>query len=229
MNAIAQSVLSDLGPLAFSVLALLFFSSISVWIVFLLKTLSLLRGLYLQKKAIKLLERFPRQEELRLRFAAMPDNPLKELFETSDEELSNFLKSSPMAGHHRRGELMELLERTMEAKILMAEKGLQRGQAVLATISVTAPFLGLFGTVIGVIDTFQSIAEMNSVDLAVISPGLAEALIATAAGLFAAIPAALSYNLFRALIRSMTETMDYFALQLLRRMQHSLLSVNEKV
>jgi biopolymer transport protein ExbB/TolQ len=54
-------------------------------------------------------------------------------------------------------------------------------------------------------------------------------LIATAAGLFAAIPAALSYNLFRALIRSMTETMDYFALQLLRRMQHSLLSVNEKV
>ena len=131
-----------------------------------------------------------------------------------------------MAGHHRRGELMELLERTMEAKILMAEKGLQRGQAFLATISVTAPFLGLFGTVI---DTFQSIAEMNSVDLAVISPGIAEALIATAAGLFAAIPAALSYNLFRALIRSMTETMDYFALQLLRRMQHSLLSVNEKV
>jgi biopolymer transport protein TolQ len=117
----------------------------------------------------------------------------------------------------------------MEAKILMAEKGLQRGQAFLATISVTAPFLGLFGTVIGVIDTFQSIAEMNSVDLAVISPGIAEALIATAAGLFAAIPAALSYNLFRALIRSMTETMDYFALQLLRRMQHSLLSVNEKV
>ena len=134
-----------------------------------------------------------------------------------------------MAGHHRRAELMELLERNMEAKILMAEKGLQRGQAFLATISVTAPFLGLFGTVIGVIDTFQSIAEMNSVDLAVISPGIAEALIATAAGLFAAIPAALSYNLFRALIRSMTETMDYFALQLLRRMQHSLLSVNEKV
>ena len=72
MNAIAQLVLSDLGPLAFSVLALLFFSSISVWIVFLLKTLSLIRGLYLQKKAIKLLERIPRQEELRLRFAAMP-------------------------------------------------------------------------------------------------------------------------------------------------------------
>ena len=117
----------------------------------------------------------------------------------------------------------------MEAQILIAEKRLQRGQAFLATISVTAPFLGLLGTVIGVIDTFQSIADLNSVDLAVISPGIAEALIATAAGLFAAIPAALSYNLFRALIRSMTETMDYFAMQLLRRMQLTLLSANEKV
>ena len=211
MNAIAQLVLSDLGPLAFSVLALLFFSSISVWIVFLLKTLSLIRGLYLQKKAIKLLERIPRQEELRLRFAAMPDNPLKDLFETSDEELSNFLKSSPMAGHHRRGELMELLERALEAKILMAEKGLQRGQAFLATISVTAPFLGLFGTVIGVIDTFQSIAEMNSVDLAVISPGIAEALFATGLGLLAAIPAVIAYNACAASVQRFASRLDHFA------------------
>ena len=229
MNAITQLVLSDIGPLAFSVLALLLLCSVGVWIVFLLKTLSLTRGLYLQKKALRLLERIPSQEELRLRFAAMPDNPLKDLFEISDEELTGFLKSSPMAGHHRRGELMDLLERTLEAQILMAEKGLQRGQAFLATISVTAPFLGLFGTVIGVIDTFQSIADLNSVDLAVISPGIAEALITTAAGLFVAIPAALSYNLFRALIRSMTETMDFFALQLLRRIQLTLLSAHEKV
>ena len=229
MNAIAQLVLSDIGPLAYSILALLLFCSVGVWIIFLLKTMSLVRGAYLQKKSLKLLERFPRQEELRLRFAAMPENPLKDLFETSDEELKEFIKSSPMSGHHRRGELMDLLERTMEAQILMAEKRLQRGQAFLATISVTAPFLGLLGTVIGVIDTFQSIADFNSVDLSVISPGIAEALIATAAGLFAAIPAALSYNLFRALIRSMTETMDYFALQLLRRMQLTLLSANEKV
>ena len=229
MNAIAQLPLSDLGPLAYTVLALLLLSSAGVWIVFLLKTLSLLRGLYLQKQALKLLERIPRQEELRLRFGAMPENPLKELFELSDRELTGFLKASPMAGHHRRTELMDLLERSMEAHILIAEKRLQRGQAFLATISVTAPFLGLFGTVIGIIDTFQSIADLNSVDLSVISPGIAEALIATAAGLFAAIPAALSYNLFRAMIRGMTEMMDYFALQLLKRMQKALLNSSEKV
>ena len=79
MNAIAQLVLSDIGPLAYSILALLLFCSVGVWIIFLLKTMSLVRGVYLQKKALKLLERFPRQEELRLRFAAMPDNPLKDL------------------------------------------------------------------------------------------------------------------------------------------------------
>ena len=72
MNAITQLVLSDIGPLAFSVLALLLLCSVGVWIVFLLKTLSLTRGLYLQKKALRLLERIPSQEELRLRFAAMP-------------------------------------------------------------------------------------------------------------------------------------------------------------
>mgnify|MGYP006238120979 CR=1 FL=1 len=92
MNAIAQLVLSDLGPLAFSVLALLFFSSISVWIVFLLKTLSLIRGLYLQKKAVKLLERIPRQEELRLRFAAMPNNPLKDLLKPVMRSYPTFSK-----------------------------------------------------------------------------------------------------------------------------------------
>ncbi len=229
MDAYSQLPLSEVGPLAFSILLLLLLCSIGVWAVIIIKSLTVMRAHYLQRRAMKLLDTVSRQEELRLRIGAMPDNPLKDLFELSEKEISGFLKASPMAGHHRRVELMDMLERTMEARILMAEKNLQRGQAFLATIAVTAPFLGLFGTVIGVIDTFQSIANLNSVDLAVISPGIAEALVATAAGLFAAIPAALGYNLFRAFIRGMTESMDYFALQLLRRLQQLLLKSHEKV
>ena len=229
MVEISPFLLSDLDPLAYTVLVLLLLASVGVWTVFLIKTISLLRGLFLQKSALRLIEKVPRQEELRLRFGAMPDNTLKELFEISDKELSGLHKNPALSSTQRRGEVMDLLERTLEAHILLAEKDLQRGQAFLATISVTAPFLGLFGTVMGVIDTFQSIADLNSVDLSVISPGIAEALIATAAGLFAAIPAALSYNLFRAMIRGMTEMMDYFALQLLKRMQKVLLNSSEKV
>ena len=178
MVEISTLLLSDLDPLAYTVLVLLLLASIGVWTVFLIKTIILLRGLFLHKRALRLIEKVPRQEELRLRFGAMPDTTLKQLFEISDKELSGLLKYPSLSSTKRSGEVMDLLERTLEAHILLAEKDLQRGQAFLATISVTAPFLGLFGTVMGVIDTFQSIANLNSVDLSVISPGIAEALIA---------------------------------------------------
>ena len=214
---------TDFSSIAFSVLAILFGCSVIVWITLFMKFLSLIRVKFLQARALKLLESTKRMDELRLRFSKMPKNPLQEMFSLGDRELRKFIKSSPESDYDHRRELMDRLERMFEARILLAEKDLNAGQALLATIAVTSPFIGLFGTVIGVINTFMSIAELNSVELSVISPGIAEALVATAAGLFAAIPATLGYNLFRATIRGMTETMDYFALQLLHYLQRRLL------
>ena len=203
--------------------------SIIVWVTLFVKCFSLIRGKYLQIKALKFLEKTKRVGELRLVFKKMSKNPLQEMFNLGDHELRKFLKSNPKSDYAHRRELMDRLERMLEARILLAEKDLNSGQALLATIAVASPFIGLFGTVIGVINTFMSIAELNSVELSVISPGIAEALVATAAGLFAAIPATLGYNLFRATIRGMTETMDYFALQLLHYLQQYLLIKNEKI
>ena len=214
---------SDFSSIAFSVLAILFGCSVIVWITLFMKFFSLIRVKFLQARALKLLESTKRMDELRLRFSKMPKNPLQEMFNLGDRELKKFLKSSSESDYDHRRELMDRLERMFEARILLAEKDLNAGQALLATIAVTSPFIGLFGTVIGVINTFMSIAELNSVELSVISPGIAEALVATAAGLFAAIPATLGYNLFRATIRGMTETMDYFALRLLHYLQRRLL------
>ncbi len=214
---------TDFSSIAFSVLAILFGCSVIVWITLFMKFFSLIRVKFIQARALKLLESTKRMDELRLRFSKMPKNPLQEMFSLGDRELKKFLKSSPESDYYHRRELMDRLERMFEARILLAEKDLNAGQALLATIAVTSPFIGLFGTVIGVINTFMSIAELNSVELSVISPGIAEALVATAAGLFAAIPATLGYNLFRATIRGMTETMDYFALQLLHYLQRRLL------
>ena len=214
---------ADFSSIAFSVLAILFGCSVIVWITLFMKFLSLIRVKFLQTRALKLLESTKRMDELRLRFGKMPKNPLQEMFNLGDRELKKFLKSIPESDYDHRRELMDRLERMFEARILLAEKDLNAGQALLATIAVTSPFIGLFGTVIGVINTFMSIAEFNSVELSIISPGIAEALVATAAGLFAAIPATLGYNLFRATIRGMTETMDYFALQLLHHLQKRLL------
>ena len=214
---------TDFSSIAFGVLAVLLVASVIVWITLFMKIMSLLRTKYLQGRALKLLESTSRVDELWLRFSKMPKNPLQEMFTLSNREVKKFLDTNPESDYGHRRELMDRLERMLEGRILLAEKDLNAGQALLATIGVTSPFIGLFGTVIGVINTFMSIAELNSVELSVISPGIAEALVATAAGLFAAIPATLGYNLFRATIRGMTETMDYFALQLLHYLQQQLL------
>jgi biopolymer transport protein TolQ len=81
----------------------------------------------------------------------------------------------------------------------------------LATTGSAAPFIGLFGTVLGIINAFQGIGRAGSASLAVVAPGIAEALIATAVGLFAAIPATIFYNHFLAVMRGITASIDLFA------------------
>jgi biopolymer transport protein TolQ len=97
---------------------------------------------------------------------------------------------------------------------------LKSSLAFLATTANTAPFIGLFGTVWGIMYSFQAIALMKSVSIATVAPGIAEALIATAVGLFVAIPATCGYNTFRARLTAIEGICITFAGQLLNRMQH---------
>lgn len=105
----------------------------------------------------------------------------------------------------------ETLERTLgnavENQILKAEKGL----AFLATTGSTAPFIGLFGTVWGIMSSFQKIGLMKSASLAVVAPGISEALIATAVGLAAAIPASIAYNHYLGKIKKLEHDLNTFA------------------
>ena len=93
--------------------------------------------------------------------------------------------------------------------------GIEKNFTFLATVGATAPFIGLFGTVWGIIIAFQGIGETGSTDLAVVAPGIAEALVATAAGLFAAIPAVYFYNYLTQRIGSMSSALDDFSLEFL--------------
>jgi len=90
------------------------------------------------------------------------------------------------------------------------ELRLERGLSFLATTGSAAPFIGLFGTVIGIINAFQEIGRAGSASLAVVAPGIAEALIATAVGLFAAIPATIFYNYFVGELRGLSAAIDLF-------------------
>ena len=87
---------------------------------------------------------------------------------------------------------------------------LERGLSFLATTGSSAPFIGLFGTVVGIIQAFHGIAAAGSASLAVVAPGIAEALIATAAGLLAAIPASIFFNIFAARIDEMRASIELF-------------------
>jgi len=86
------------------------------------------------------------------------------------------------------------IDRSMDVAIAKESEGLQKGLPVLATVGSTAPFVGLFGTVVGIMNAFVEIAQQQNTNLAVVAPGIAEALLATALGLLAAIPAVVFYN-----------------------------------
>ena len=94
------------------------------------------------------------------------------------------------------GEVRDRLEQAMRGAMKRELKGIEKGLPFLATLGSAAPFIGLFGTVWGIMNSFTAIAQSKDTSLAVVAPGIAEALFATAVGLAAAIPAVIAYNQF---------------------------------
>lgn len=112
-------------------------------------------------------------------------------------------------------ERMEIAQRAMRRAAALEVSRLERYLPFLATTASATPFIGLFGTVWGVMSAFHGIGQQGSASLAVVAPGISEALIATAAGLAAAIPAVIAYNYFVARVRDWATEMDGFTLDLL--------------
>lgn len=125
-----------------------------------------------------------------------------------------------------REEASHLLEsnvtRSLDKAILNESTGLQKNLQFLATTASAGPFIGLFGTVWGIMTAFINIGQTGASNLAVVAPGIAEALIATALGLFAAIPAAIYYNFFSNSIRELKNGMVNFAADFLNMAKRSL-------
>ncbi|MBC8257930.1 MAG: MotA/TolQ/ExbB proton channel family protein [SAR324 cluster bacterium] len=116
---------------------------------------------------------------------------------------------------HLSQQLQRVIEQTINERYTFIENRLN----ILATISSAAPFIGLFGTVLGIINSFQSIGTSGVTSLASVAPGISEALVATAAGLLAAIPALMGYNYFRNQSRIFANTMRNFGMELTNRFE----------
>jgi biopolymer transport protein TolQ len=130
------------------------------------------------------------------------ENPMALLFKDSMQTL---LKAKNKSNLNER--MSRMLEVNIEKQILILEKGL----TFLATVGSTAPFIGLFGTVWGIMNSFQSIAISRNTSLAIVAPGIAEALFATALGLLAAIPAVVAYNKFNNDSKKYSQKLENFS------------------
>ena len=107
--------------------------------------------------------------------------------------------------------IMQGVQRVMRVEVSREEERLEKHLAFLATVGSTSPYVGLFGTVWGIMNSFRSLANMSQATLASVAPGISEALIATAMGLFAAIPAVIGYNRFSARVEVLMKRYEAFA------------------
>ena len=118
--------------------------------------------------------------------------------EKTEDPMANVFKNSmkTLLKSKRSPNLQEKMSRMLEINIEQEIEKIEKNYTFLATVGSTAPFIGLFGTVWGIMNSFQSIAISRNTSLAIVAPGIAEALFATALGLLAAIPAVVAYNKF---------------------------------
>ncbi len=135
-------------------------------------------------------------EDLYERIGARPNDPMESLFAAAMREWRNSIARGMQVNETSQVSLQQRVEWVMSTALGREMERLEKHMIILASVGSTAPFVGLFGTVWGIMNSFQAIALSKNTSLAVVAPGIAEALFATALGLVAAIPAVVAYNKF---------------------------------
>ncbi len=189
-DILLKDLLLNADPVVKVATAVLAFFSVWCWAIIVDKTIQLI-------KARRMVARIEHELE---NGTALPPNgqdvrhPVAAVFEAGSRE---WREGPPADGESEtRAETRERIERAMRAALGGELRRVQKRLPFLATVGSAAPFIGLFGTVWGIMNSFTAIARSHDTSLAVVAPGIAEALLATAIGLVAAIPAVMAYNKF---------------------------------
>ncbi|MCY3986677.1 MAG: protein TolQ [Candidatus Dadabacteria bacterium] len=208
-------LLISTGPVVKAVLLLLIFMSVFSWAIIYSK-FRLLRSS--SRKSDAFLKLYHSNEDIKalLAFSEKVGGPVAELFRAGYAELVKTAKKKNPEGTEPKDisscfESVDLLERALNRAMTKEASKLEKSLVFLATTGSSAPFIGLFGTVWGIMNSFIGLAGNKGVpSLEVVAPGIAEALIATAIGLAAAIPATIAYNYFVNRVRAMEVEMENF-------------------
>jgi len=190
-------------PVVKAVIILLLAASIWCWAIIMDKVMGLRR---LNSRSTEFEQAFwsgNSLDDLYERIASQPRDPMSAVFVSAMREWRR-TSSNGAAGPETRVGVSDRIDRVMQITLDREMDRTEKNMTFLATTGSTAPFIGLFGTVWGIMNSFQAIAVSKNTSLAVVAPGIAEALFATALGLLAAIPAVVAYN-------KLTKDMDRYA------------------
>ncbi len=193
------------------VIVMLFVASIWCWAIIFEKILRLRR---LRAQADEFEDSFwsgGSLEELYDKIGGAPEHPMEILFTAAMREWRRSTARGLSEDNMLRAGIRERIAQVMQVTLGREMDRLERYLGFLATVGSTAPFLGLFGTVWGIMNSFQAIAISKDTNLAVVAPGIAEALFATALGLVAAIPAVIAYNKFSSDLGRFANRLEGFA------------------
>jgi biopolymer transport protein TolQ len=201
------------GRVAQAVLVLLLVASIYSWTVIFSKTSTFRKATNESRKFIRAFRKASRLQEIAVLTSEYKFSPLAQVFEDVYE---TYKRQTGGSGPPRN---LVPLERSAQTAASEAVTSLERKLTWLATIAAVSPFVGLFGTVIGIVDAFHGLGTAGAATLRAVAPGISEALITTAAGLFVAIPAVIAYNQFTARIRVFASAIDDFCRELLNSLE----------
>jgi biopolymer transport protein TolQ len=218
-------ILRQTGPLNQVVFAILILFSVASWSIILSKAIAFRN---VSRQSATFLEVFRRSQkfsEVQAVCPTLPASPLVGVFQAGFAELnaqfrltSSDVSNGPNPASAPQRPILKSLEAVDRSLIRAATaelNKLERKLTFLATTASITPFIGLFGTVVGIMIAFRRIGATGSTNLAIVAPGISEALIATAAGLFAAIPATYFYNHFTHRVKEVSAEMDDFSLEFL--------------
>ena len=208
-------MISNTGAVAKLVLLSLLAFSVISWAIILSKWNLLRRARTQSGRFVRAFRKAQRFQDIAAVADQFRPSPLVGVFEGGFEEYKRQVASSGMLRN------LTAIQRGMQIGASEEITRLERNMAWLAITAAVTPFVGLFGTVWGIIDAFHGLGTAGAATLRAVAPGISEALITTAAGLAAAIPAVIAYNLIGASIREFAARGDDFALEVLNAVEHS--------
>jgi biopolymer transport protein TolQ len=222
------SLIANSGPLAIMVLLVLLGFSILSWAI-IFKKYKIYKEV--EQQSLEFhgeFERLSSLSEINSSCERFPMSPLAGIFKSGYLELNHRVqtaKASRDASEDAQrlavANGLEALNRTLKKAAMAEMLAMERSLSWLATTGAVTPFIGLFGTVVGIINAFQGLGAGGATTIQAVAPGISEALVATAAGLFAAIPAVIGYNHFINRLRQFGAEMDDFTVEFLNLIERS--------